>query len=117
MADKENSLSQLERIRRRELSDQEREILNVFAHATRPGVLQADAAVEAARQLDALCSPLDQDKNAKDYIWAIWDIMLDVAGSPEVHDQVHHCLVSVLQELKLIAKGQLNRNRVSTFRA
>ncbi len=117
MADNTNDLAQLERIRRRELSEQEREILNVFALAIRPGVLQADGAVEAARQLDALCPPLDQNKNAKDYIWAVWDIMLDIAGSPDVQDQVHHCLVSVLQELALIAKGQLNRDRVRTFSA
>ena len=120
MADNANGLEQLERIRRRVLSKQEKEILNVFALAicdldSETPNAAAEAAREAARRLDALCPPLEHEKDAKDYIWAIWDIMLDVAGSPDIQDQVHHSLVSILRELKLIAKGQLNRDQVRTF--
>jgi hypothetical protein len=110
MAANANGLAQLELIQKRELSEQETNILQAFSLAMRPGV--PDAAAEAARQLDALCPPLERDKEARDYIWSVWDIMFDIAASPDATDEVHFSLVAVLRELAQISRGHFNHDEV-----
>ncbi len=106
MAGNETSLFQLELIRRRDLSAQETNILNALACGMQPAT--AEAAAEAARQLDSFFPPLEQVKEANDYLWAVWEVIIDIARSPDVMIQVHERLVSILENLRRCAKGDLN---------
>jgi hypothetical protein len=111
-------LSQLQLIKRRQLSKQESSILAAFAlafhdlHAESGASRASDAALEAAHRLDSLCPSLDQKEDARDYLWRTWEIMLDIAGSPDVDDNVHWRLLNVLEELLQCAKGELDEKRV-----
>jgi len=106
------SLFQLELIRQRDPSELDTNILNAFTCGMEPAT--DDAAAEAARRLDESCPPLEQVKEARDYLWRVWDVMLDIARSPDVTRQVHKRLISVLESLRQIAKGDLIVYSVST---
>ncbi|KAK3308016.1 uncharacterized protein B0T15DRAFT_94137 [Chaetomium strumarium] len=112
------SLAQLQLIKRRPLSEQESNVLNAFALAipnlhAEPGASRAsDAAIEAAHRLNSLCPSLDHKEDARDYLWRTWEIMLDIASSPEVEDNVHGRLLTILEELLQCAKGELDEKRV-----
>lgn len=101
-----NSLFHLELVRKRTLSAQETSILNAFDRGMQFDVLER--AAEAARQLNNYCPPLDQEKEANAYLWMVWEIMLDIARSPDVKCEVHICLVKILEMLRQSAKGDLN---------
>ncbi|RFU28620.1 hypothetical protein B7463_g7724, partial [Scytalidium lignicola] len=108
MAENASSLFYLELIRQRDLSEQETNILNVFAHGMYPATLKT--AEEAAYWLDCSCPPLEQGKETEveGYFWMIWEIMLDITRSPDVSSEVHQRLIVVLRSLKQCAKGDLN---------
>jgi hypothetical protein len=106
MADHPSTLHELQLIKQRDLSEQATDVLNALALVVQPGASQG--AVEAARQLDSSCPPLAQAKDAGDYIWVVWDIILAAAGSPDVEDEVQWRLLHVMKELRLCAKGELD---------
>jgi hypothetical protein len=106
MAEIENSLFELELIKQRNLSEQETNILNAFASGIQPAT--PETANEAARQLDNCCPLLEQEKETNDYLWMVWEIMLDIARSPDVKSEVHDRLVSIVESLRQCANGDLN---------
>lgn len=108
----ENSLFDLELIKKRNLSEQDIEIVNAFSWGIQ--LATPEAAAEAAFQLDCLCPPLEQNEEAADYLWMVWDIMVDIAQSPDVKSEVHDGLVSIVQNLMQCAKGDLDIHLVST---
>lgn len=109
----EGSLLHLELIRQNTLTEQETIILNVFARGIQPAT--AEAAAEAAHQFDILCPPLEQEDEANDYLWMVWRIMITVARSPDVTNEVHIRLVSILDILRQFAKGNLDVHGVSAY--
>ena len=106
MAENESNLFHLQFIRERNLSEREAYIVEIFAHGVQPA--RPEAAVEAACELDGCCPPLEQDQETRDYLWIVWEIMLDIARSPGVTNEVQERLVSILESLQQIAKGDLN---------
>ena len=112
MTDNANGLAQLEMIREQALSERDTDILQAFGLAMRPGV--PDAAADAARTLDSLCPPLEYEREVRNYIWGVWQVMFWIAASSNAQDQVHIALVAVLQELKQTIRGQLSVGEVRT---
>jgi hypothetical protein len=106
MAENESSLIHLELIRQRNLSGQKTNILNTFTCEIQPTTTKT--VMEATHQLDSSCPPLGQEKETNDYLWMVWEIMLDIARSPNVTSEVHKRLVSILESLRQSAKGDLN---------
>ena len=106
MARNETSLFNFDLMRERELSEEETNVLHAFDSAVHPAT--PETAAEAALWLDYFCPPLDQEKDAHQYLWTVWDIMLSIAQSPDVTSQVHDCLLGVVENLRQCAKGELN---------
>lgn len=106
MAGNESSLSQLELIRERDLSDGETNVLAAFDCAMHPA--RPETAAEVAQWLDYFCPPLEQEEEAQDYIWTIWETMLNVARSPDVTSEIHERLVSIVEHLRQCAKGEMD---------
>lgn len=106
-------LLQLEELKKRNFSEMERLILDILA----PAITTAtqEAAAEAATQLDAWCPPLDQHNEVQEYMWAIWEIMTDVAGSYEVKPDAQQGIIHILQALKQIPKGHVDVYGVCRF--
>ncbi|KAK6452848.1 hypothetical protein FP744_10009099 [Trichoderma asperellum] len=98
MEDRESALFGLELITRKTLSPQEVDILKLFA---------CENADEAAFQIDSFCPPLAEQKEASSYLWTVWEVMVDIVRSPDATSEIHKHLVSILQGLVLIAKGEL----------
>lgn len=98
MEGRERALFGLELIAKKDLSPQEVDILKLFV---------CENADEAAFQIDYFCPPLAEEDKASDYLWAVWEIMVDVVRSPDATSEIHEHLVSILQSLVLIAKGEL----------
>lgn len=111
MAEGESSLFDLELIKKRKLSEQEIGIVNAFSWGVQ--LATPEAAAEAALQLDYLCPPLEQRADAEDYLWMVWELMIDIAQSPDVKSEVHDGLMSILEDLVQGAKGDLNAWGVS----
>ena len=111
MADNKSSLFHLELIRQRNITKQETNILDAFACGMQPAT--PETAAEAARQLDSSCPPLEQENEAGDYLWMVWEIMLDIAQSPDVASEIHERLVGILASLWQCAKGDLDIGGVS----
>ena len=104
-------LARLELIRQRNLFRQEESILDALTLGIHPAT--AEAAWAAARQLDRLCPALENEQDARDYLWRVWHLMVDAARSPDVSDEVHIRLVSILEHLQQCAKGELKAWGVS----
>lgn len=100
------SLTQLELIRERTLSQQDTNILGALALGIQPAT--AEAAWAAARQLDRLCPSLANEEDALNYLWEVWHLVLDAARSPDVSDEVHIRLVTILEHLQQCAKGEID---------
>lgn len=98
------NLFQLDVWQRRELSETQRCILDVIAY----GVTTDEAATEAATQLDAWCPPLDQDPDARNYIWAICDLVMYIVESHEVTPDIQEGVIRILRALQQIPKGTVN---------
>lgn len=90
--------------KKKELSEVQLQILDVVAY----GIATEEAAEEAATQLDAWCPPLDQDPNAKNYIWAIWDLVTYIVESHEVTSEMQDGVIRLLHTLQQIPKGTVN---------
>jgi hypothetical protein len=110
-----SGLFQLKSIQQRSFSEQETNILNLLGSVMYPAT--PETAMEAARQLDFFCPPLDPgNEEVEPYLWAIWEVMAEVAGSPEVTTEIHVWLVDIFQSLVLCAKGNVVVWGVSTFK-
>jgi hypothetical protein len=111
----EMTIFELEALRRRNqrcsLSDKETSILKILASGIYPAT--PEAASKAASQLDILCPPLIKENEAQNYLWTSWDMMLEVAHSPDVTHEIQDRLVSIVQTLEQRAKGNLNVHGVS----
>ncbi|KAK4032947.1 hypothetical protein C8A01DRAFT_50382 [Parachaetomium inaequale] len=99
------TLMQLELVKKRDLTAQGVSILQALAHGLQPAT--PEAAAEAAHQLDRLCPPLEDSDQASDYLWGLWEIIMAIAGSPDVESEVHERLVEILRQLKQHARGEL----------
>lgn len=106
MAPNESNLFNLELVTKRDLSKQGTDILNAFSRGMQPAT--PETAAEAARRLDGLCPPLEQEQAAYDYLWMLWEIMLDVVRSPDATSEIHERFVAVLEDLRQCAKGTLD---------
>ncbi len=106
MAANESSLFQLKFIRERTLSEQETNILNAFDYGMQPATVET--AAEAARRLDRLFPHLEQVKEANDYLLAVWELMMDMARSPEATGPVHERLVLIVGTLRRCLQGSLS---------
>ncbi|KAI3392493.1 hypothetical protein diail_5658, partial [Diaporthe ilicicola] len=102
----QNTLLQLETLKERDFSEVQTQILDVLAYAINAAT--DEAATEAAIQLDALCPPLDQYPDAQDYMWAIWEIIMDAAESHDVTNEIQEGMIRTLQALQQIAKGDMD---------
>lgn len=106
MADNPSSLFHLELIRRRDTTEQEVNVLNLLARWMQPAT--PETAAGAAHQLDCSCPPLGQEQEANDYLWTVWEIIINIARSPDVASEVHEHLVNIMESLQQCAKGDLN---------
>ena len=78
-----SDLFQLKTIQPRNFSERETSVLDLFASTIQSATLET--AAEAARQLDFSCPLLDPEKNEVEaYLWTIWKVMAELAGSPDV---------------------------------
>jgi hypothetical protein len=105
MAENKPNLFNLELIRQKKLSIRETIKIATFYHGMQPAT--PEAVMEIAVQLDDFCPPLEQKKEAEGYLWLAWDIMLNIATSPDVTSEIHNDLVEIPQSLRQIAKGEL----------
>lgn len=98
-----SDLFQLELIRERAMLEYEADMINMWSHAIT--LATQEAAAEAASLIDQSCPPSEDTEQAKEFVWLLWDIMLDISSSPDVTSDIQDCLVSVLFELKKIDRG------------
>jgi hypothetical protein len=111
MAKNKPNLFNLELIRQKKLLIKQTTIIATFSHGMRPAT--PEAVTEVASQLDNFCPPLEQEKEAKKYLWMSWDIMVNIAMSPDVTSELQNDLVEILQSLRQIAKGELGPVRMA----
>ncbi|KAF6820949.1 hypothetical protein CSOJ01_00384 [Colletotrichum sojae] len=89
----ENILLQLEVIKKRmPLTDEQLAIISAFGHAMQPAT--EETAAEAARRLDALIPPLDEEEEIGDWLYRTWDLMVDLAISPDSTRHIQERLMS-----------------------
>lgn len=98
MENRQATLFSLQEIAKRDLSTLQADILRV---------LSLGNADEAALQLDFFCPPLAQGGEVTAYLWAIWDVVIDVVRSPDTTSEIHEHIVSILQSLIPIRKGEI----------
>ncbi|OTA92448.1 hypothetical protein M434DRAFT_324875 [Hypoxylon sp. CO27-5] len=98
MAEHKNPLFNLQLIRKRTLSPQKSDILNAFA---------CEDAENAASQIDYYCPPLTEKDEAENYLWMVWDLLIDIISSPDVTYEIQEHFISILQNLQQIGKGDL----------
>lgn len=103
MAANSSNLLQLKLIRERERLEHEADMINMWSHAITLA-LQGSAA-EAACLIDQSCPPSEDTEQAAEFVWLLWDTMLDIACSPDGPRDFQDSLVSVLFELKKIDRG------------
>lgn len=108
----ENILLQLEAIKKRmPLTDEQLAIISAFGHAMQPAT--EETAAEAARRLDALIPPLEEEEETGDWLYRTWDLMVDLAISPDSTSHVQERLMEVLENLQQRAKGTIMVDGVS----
>ncbi|KAK6065697.1 hypothetical protein SCUP234_12458 [Seiridium cupressi] len=98
MPELEGSIFQLESIRGKSLTPRKTDILNALA---------CESANEAARRIDGHCPPLTETEDAADYLWDVWQVIVDIAMSPDATTEIYDHLVTILQGLTQVAKGEL----------
>ena len=106
MAPNRTNLFDLEAIRERRLSDLENNILNAFAYGMQSAT--QNLAIETAHYLDVFCPPVDQEKELHEYLWKIWELIFDIAQSPDVTAEIQQRLVSVVETVRECSKGEIN---------
>lgn len=106
------SLLQLELVKERVLSDEERAVLRAFACGMHPATRESSE--KAARAINALCPPLDQDNTeAERWLWMSWEVMLTIVQIPDVATDVFDRLLSTLEALQHCARGNVKIYGVS----
>ncbi|KFX98208.1 hypothetical protein V490_02425 [Pseudogymnoascus sp. VKM F-3557] len=98
----------LELVASMDVTGREAEISNILDALTlgmQPAMLES--AEQAACQLDFACPPLESNKEASGYLWNIWEVMGNIAGSPSATIEIQKRLVVVLKCLQKCAKGDL----------
>jgi hypothetical protein len=110
----EGSLFHLELVTSMDVTSRETEISNILDALTlgmQPAI--SEGAEQAACQLDFECPPLERNKEASGYLWNIWEVMGNIAGSPSATPEIQKRLVAVLKCLQKCAKGDLRTWSVS----
>lgn len=110
-----DSLFPLAVLKEKDLSEQHKNILNTFFRGL--PLATPDIAAGIAYEFDYCCPPLENEEETERYLWAIWEVMMNIAGSTEATSQIHVSLVKILEELRLFAKGDINVYRVSISRS
>lgn len=64
-----------------------------------------DSAAEAARQLDQCCPPLEDTEQTAEFVWTVWNVILDITSSPDVTSEMQERLISIVLELQKIDRG------------
>ncbi|KAK6860443.1 hypothetical protein PG995_004079 [Apiospora arundinis] len=109
------NLFNLERIKELGPSDQEKSILDVLAAALQDPT--PEALVNAADQFDAMCPPIEAESDVRNFLWCLWEVMISIAESPSVPDEVQGYLVNIVEILQHRAKGDVgvSNNRESVW--
>ena len=106
------TLFQLDYIMEMTLTPLQRQILTILSHSMQTEL--PDAPMETATMLDDLCPPTHaSDDDMEGYLWNVWNLMVQIAISPNSTDSMQECLVKVIQCLATIAKGQVTIYGVS----
>lgn len=114
MAGHSTDLFQLQRIRESSLTEQQNSVLNALALAMPPAT--PDSIEISASGITEICPPLDQGTEVYTYVWMVWQLIFDVAQSPEVPVEVQQRLVRIIQILERMEKGILIIRFVSVCR-
>ncbi|KAF6808982.1 hypothetical protein CMUS01_13772 [Colletotrichum musicola] len=91
--------------KRMPLTDEQLAIISAFGHAMQPAT--EETAAEAARRLHALIPPFDEEEETGDWLYRTWDLMVDLAISPDSTSHIQERLMSVLENLQQRAKGTI----------
>lgn len=103
--DYEITLSQLEVWERMNMTESHHQILAILAHGINTAT--EEAAMETAIQLDALCPPRNQYSDAQEYMWTMWETMIEVSRSHKVPSDTQDGVIRILQALQRIAKANI----------
>lgn len=100
------SLFGLASIRRKDLTETETYIVKMLETSMlyEP---TSDLADELAQYIDAACPPLEEEEEAESYLLNVFDIILTVASSADITEDIQERLVSGMAYLKLCAKGEI----------
>ncbi|KAF4915737.1 hypothetical protein CGCF415_v001355 [Colletotrichum fructicola] len=72
-----NPVYRIKRFQNRDFSEQQRAIIDVLATAV--ASIHTKSSEEAAAKIDSLCPPSDQEEEVKDWLWTLWEILIDIA--------------------------------------
>lgn len=109
MATNSSHLSQLQQIKERNFSENEASILTLWENSM--DLATRGSATEAARKIDQSCPPFEESESSgqtAEFVWMLWDIMFDIASSPDVTTEVQQQLVSIVLELRKIDRGTVS---------
>ncbi|KAH0432385.1 hypothetical protein CcaCcLH18_06465 [Colletotrichum camelliae] len=73
-----NPVYRIGRFQNRDFSEQQHAIINALSIALRCDCC-VDDRWEAAKKIDSLCPPSDQEENVEDWLWVLWEILIDIA--------------------------------------
>lgn len=85
-------------------------VIKIFSRGLRN---TPEASFEVACLLDYFCPPVDETEEIGDYLWLVWDIMMDIVTSPDVTTEIQKSFVKILLALKQHAKGDTKIDGVS----
>ncbi|KAK8008386.1 hypothetical protein PG991_010937 [Apiospora marii] len=111
MASSDIDLYSLQGIKGQGLSEQERAVLDILGLAMRTPT-SPEAMVDAARQLDAKCPPLEEEIEFNTYVSDVWIMVVSIASSYDVSDEVQGYLIDILKALEQQPKNLLRINIV-----
>ncbi|KAK6829502.1 hypothetical protein PG987_010086 [Apiospora arundinis] len=78
-------------------------IIDVFAVALLNPT--PEALVDAAAHFDEMLPPIEDKADVDEYLWNLWEVMVSIAESPSVPDEIQGYLVNILEFLQQYAKG------------
>lgn len=115
MADGRSRLLGLEAIQQRDLSEGQVNLIHIFGDGI--GQSSPESIAEVVRQVDELCPALTEEKDARNYLWMLFDMVIAIARSPDSQSDLHEYLLAVLDSLRQRAKGELGVWSVSIYSA
>ncbi|KAK8016828.1 hypothetical protein PG993_015017 [Apiospora rasikravindrae] len=113
MAETDMDLPDAERIKERELGHK-RVVRDIITAALQNPTLEV--LTEAAFQLDDKCPLLDAKDDIYMYLTCLWEVIIDMARSPSVSDEVQGYLVTIVDALQNCDMGDIDVFEVSTKR-